>query len=86
MGNTALALLLCATVASYARYIDHPAHESLEKMPAADLELYERQISGSVVGSQPLPPPIAPELNVYRLVHDAAHPFVAPGFTDQRGG
>lgn len=58
-------------------------YESLAGLSREELELYIRITPRASSGAQPAPPPQSDTTS--KLVNDAAHPYIAPKSTDQRG-
>ena len=60
-----------------------PAYQSLAGCPREEVDLFIREHGESLVGAKPSPPALKDISS--KLVHDAKHPYVAPGPNDLRG-
>ena len=60
-----------------------PAYQSLAGWSREEVDLFIREHGKSLVGAKPSPPALKDTSS--KLVHDAKHPYVAPGPNDLRG-
>jgi len=62
---------------------DPESWDSLAGRSQDEIEAFIARQNSIIVGAQPIPPP--PTEVAAKLVHDAAHPYKAPGPKDMRG-